>query len=111
MEEFHALLEAADKGTDTTTIIDQLEDAYERELVLAMLDGHLRRHVEDEKAVIPQASELEFDIPLINPDTGKATQVWRFCGKIDRIVRIVEGRLAIMEYKTTSRDFSPGAEY
>jgi len=108
---FHALLEAADKGIDSTVILDQLEDAYEREMVLAMFDGHLRMHFENERAVIPQASELEFDIPLINPDTGKATPIWRFAGKIDRIVRIVEGRLAIMEYKTTSRDFSPGAEY
>jgi RecB family exonuclease len=108
---FHALLEAVDKGAPTTVILDQLEDDFEREMVLAMFDGHMVFQGEAEKSIIPQAAELEFDIPLVNPDTGKPTPIWRFCGKIDRIVRIVEGRLAIMEYKTTSRDFSPGAEY
>ena len=107
---FHALLEAADKGIDSTTMTDEL-DIYEREVVLAMFDGHLRMHFCDEKALTVVASELEFDLPLINPATGAASTVWRFCGKIDRIVQLRDGRLALMEYKTTSRDFSPGAEY
>ena len=108
---FHALLEAADKGVEMTVEMLGLEDAYELELVLAMFDGHLRLHFENEKWATPVASELEFNIPLVNPATGKATQTWRFAGKIDRIVQLADGRLALMEYKTTSRDFSPGAEY
>jgi hypothetical protein len=108
---FHALLEAADKGIDSTTILAGMEDAYEVEIVLAMFDGHLRFQFEDEKAVRVVASELDFNIPLKNPETGKETQNWRFAGKIDRIVQLRDGRYALMEYKTTSRDFSPGADY
>lgn len=107
---FHALLEAADKGIDQTTMLTGM-DPYEVETVTAMFDGHLRYQFEDEKAVTVIASELEFNIPLRNPDTGRETQTWRFAGKIDRIVKLRDGRLAIMEYKTTSRDFSPGADY
>jgi len=48
---------------------------------------------------------------LRNPQTGAATPRWRLAGKIDRIVKLADGRLALKEYKTTSRDFAPGADY
>lgn len=108
---FHAALDAGDKGQEVTVETLGLEDEYEIVTVAAMLAGHGRYLESDTSDITPVASELEFDLPLINPETGKPTPIWRFCGKIDRIVRLADGRLALMEYKTTSRDFSPGAEY
>ena len=35
---------------------------------------------------MPVASELAFDLPLVNPATGAATPIWRVAGVIDRIV-------------------------
>ncbi len=50
---------------------------------------------------------IPFDIALVNPETGRPSTNWRLAGVIDRIVRLPDGRLALMEYKTTSRDFAP----
>jgi hypothetical protein len=57
------------------------------------------------------ASELAFDIPMVNPATGAATPIWSLGGVIDAIVRLPDGRIAVLEFKATSRDFAPGADY
>lgn len=108
---FHALLEAADKGEPTTIDLSTLDDPYMVEMTMAMFHGHLQYQGAAEDGISVVASELEFDLPLVNPDTGYPSLHWRFAGKIDRIVQLRDGRIALMEYKTTSRDFSPGAEY
>jgi len=108
---FHAALDAADKGLEVSFESLGMADEYEIAMVAAMLDGHSSQQAAAEDGIEAVESELEFDLPLLNPETGKPTPVWRFCGVIDRIVKLADGRLALMEYKTTSRDFSPGAEY
>ena len=50
-------------------------------------------------------------MPLVNPEPGAPTPGWQLAGKIDRIVELPDGRLALMERKTTSKDFAPGADY
>ncbi len=105
---FHAALDAIDKGTDVDTAFD-LGDPFDTAMVAAMVYGHSIRW--QESGVAPLASEMEFDLPLVNPESGTATPIWRMAGKIDRIVRLPDGRVALMEYKTTSRDFAPGADY
>ena len=107
---FHRALEALDKGEDPElAIAEGLDDPFDLALVAAMFDGHRRRW--GESGLVPVASELAFDLPLVNPATGAATPIWRVAGVIDRIVEMPDGRLALMEYKTTSRDFAPGADY
>ena len=107
---FHRALEACDKGEDPeSALAEGLDDPFDLALVAAMFDGHQRRW--GDAGIEPVASELAFDLPLVNPATGAATPIWRVAGVIDRIVRMPDGRLALMEYKTTSRDFAPGADY
>lgn len=107
---FHAALEAADKGLDPgETIGQRLEDPYDLALVAAMFDAHQRQYADQRLESV--AAEQQFEMPLVNPTTGRPTPIWRLAGVVDRIVRLADGRLALMEYKTTSRDFSPGAEY
>lgn len=106
---YHAALDAADRGTDPAVAIAALDDAYEAAMVAQMFIGHARRYADE--WMEPVASEVEFDLPLVNPETGAATPIWRMAGKIDSIVRLPDGRLALLEYKTTSRDFAPGADY
>ncbi len=50
------------------------------------------------------ATEFPFRIPLVNPATGKTTPIFDLAGKIDGIVRLEDGRLAIKETKTMSED-------
>jgi RecB family exonuclease len=107
---FHAALEAADEGLDPGEAIGQrLEDPHDLAMVAAMFNAHQRQYADQQ--LVPVASEQKFEMPLINPSTGWPTTVWRLAGVADRIVQLQDGRLALMEYKTTSRDFAPGAEY
>jgi hypothetical protein len=107
---FHAALEAADHGLDIDGAMEAaVSDPFDLELVAAMYDGHARRYEGAGLEIV--ATEQTFDLPLVNPETGHPSTVWTFGGKMDRIVRLPDGRLALMEYKTTSRDFAPGADY
>lgn len=55
--------------------------------------------------------EKEFRLPLLNPETGAASRTWRLVGKVDAIVRGPDGRVWVLEHKTTSEDASPGSPY
>ena len=107
---FHAAHEALDTNQDVEAVIErEVDDPYDRALVAAMLDGHLRRWAGQENEVV--ATESVFQLPLVNPATGSPTPVWQLAGKIDRIERLPDGRLALRERKTTSKDFAPGSDY
>lgn len=57
------------------------------------------------------ATELEFVLPLRNPETGYPSTNWKMAGKTDRIVRLVDGRVAILETKTTGDDIGPDSDF
>jgi hypothetical protein len=55
--------------------------------------------------------EVEFEHPLINPETGYPSRTWRAAGKMDAVVRLSDGRVAVIEHKTTSENPAPGSAY
>ncbi len=106
----HQCYEAIDNGQPYEEKISaSMDNAYDMALVAAMVTGHINRWQGQDPEVV--ATEQEFVLPLVNPATGAPSTVWKIAGKIDRIVRLPDGRLALWEYKTTNRDFSPGADY
>lgn len=107
----HYCLEMTDRGLEIQDDELGLEDPYDQAMLAAVFRAHIERYSEAEDQLEVVAAEQEFEIPLINPETGRPTPTFVLRGKIDRIVRLRDGRLALGEYKTTSRDFSPGAEY
>ena len=56
------------------------------------------------------ASEIPFEIPLRNP-SGRASRTWRVAGKMDRIVELGDGRIALKESKTTGDSVAPDSDY
>lgn len=107
---FHRALEADFKGEDIDAAMAEcLSDPYDMAIVAAIFHAH-REHWKSQPIDVIQVEEV-FDIPLLNPQTNAPTPVWRLAGKTDRIVKLPDGRLALMEHKTTNRDFSPGADY
>lgn len=50
------------------------------------------------------ATEFAFQFPLTNPSTGQPTPLYDLAGKIDGIVKLEDGRLAVKESKTISDD-------
>lgn len=86
-----------------------LEWWIDREVVAQMLAARTDIWAHDPIDVI--APELTFDLPIVNPQTGRPSTKYRKAGKIDGIVRLADGRLAIIEYKTTSNDIAPESDY
>lgn len=87
---------------------DQWEADIERETVLRLVCGYLWRW--EECGLTFLAAEQEFALPLVNPETGRSTPNWRLAGKIDGIVKLEDGRLAVLETKLLSEDLSPDSQ-
>lgn len=92
------------------------EYSCEGELAVAMLRAYFKHY--DNVTLRPECtvaaivhSEIDFELPIINPETGGTIRVFKNRGKIDKIVKLGDGRLAVMEHKTTSDDIDPGSDY
>lgn len=109
-----ALGTAVHRGLETGSIDDALaafdgifpsaqeeQDKLEvtKATVGAMLGGYFKRF-----GVWPADSrkELQFSIPIINPETGSKSRSFELQGKIDALVQI-EGQYWLVEYKTASQ--------
>ncbi len=57
------------------------------------------------------AIEKQFTLPLINPDTGARSRTWELAGKVDVIARGPDGRVWVIEHKTSSEDIGAGGAY
>ena len=84
-------------------------DPFERARAEAMLRGYDARWDGEQLEVL--AVEVEFATALVNPETGRPSQTWRLGGKIDAVVRAGDGRVLIVEHKTSSEDIAPGSDY
>jgi len=74
----------------------------ECQTVMTMLCGYQWRWSDSPLEHV--AVEQEWKLPLINPDTGRASQTFMLGGKIDGIVRLEDGRLAVIEHKLLGDD-------
>jgi hypothetical protein len=92
----------------------------EREKVARLLSGYFWRWECEEHQPLGLfdggplevvATELSFDLPIRNPKTQATTPSFRLAGKIDKVVRLADGRLAVMEHKTTGDDLAPESDY
>lgn len=83
-------------------LADEQEWTYERETVLRLVCGYEWRWSHDELQHI--APEREWRLPLLNPQTGHASKTFDLAGKIDDIVGLPDGRIAVMETKLLSEE-------
>src|SRR5579863_586579 len=83
-------------------------DPFELARAEEMLTGYSARWFDEPLEVL--AVELEFDVPLVNPETGAASKTFRRGGKLDVLVRRTDdARLLVMDAKTSSEDISAGS--
>lgn len=85
-------------------------DAFDLARARAIMIGYHARWDEDEIGEV-LGVEVEFHTKLVNPDTNRASQIWDIAGKIDVLVRMKDGRVFIMEHKTSSDDITMGSTY
>ena len=89
---------------------DGKPDLYvEREITARMLAGHIWRWELEKLDIIE--SEKVFVVPIINPETERASRTYKLAGKIDGIARLSDGNLSLVEYKTTSDNLDPTGDY
>ena len=88
---------------------DPTDWAVERETFQSLFAGHLWRYGADNLEFV--AVEFSFHVPLVNPATGVRSRLYSLAGKMDGIVRLSDGRLAVLEYKTAGEDIAPDSEY
>lgn len=86
-------------------------DPFEAARLTAMLAGYDAAWGEWARGVQVLGVELQFDHPLVNPATGYPSLTWRMGGKIDALVRLPDGRVAVVEHKTSSDKAEPGSAY
>lgn len=97
-------------NADTPPYLTPDEFSVEQETAVAMSLAWHRKWSKDTIARYV-AVELPFDLPLLNPYTRKEHPYLRNCGKIDGIAELPDGRIALIEHKTTSEDVSIGSDY
>jgi hypothetical protein len=85
-------------------LMDSYEWSIELETVLRLVCAYQWKWEASQIEHI--AVELQFELPLLNPETGKKTPNWNLAGKIDAIVRLEDGRLAVKESKLLGDDIS-----
>lgn len=117
---YHQGLDQLKKGKSLEDAIAHVWDSYrdvpvyadeawfvEREVVIRLLCGW--SHFTAPLNVI--ASEIPFDTKIRNPDTGWPTSRFRFKGIIDGIVGTDDGRIGVLEQKTTSQSIEPHGDF
>jgi hypothetical protein len=114
---WHSILELNDPN-DMSAVIEHLNDTYgdipdymdketleiERIKLLYSLTGYNWFYQDKDENVL--ATEIEFKLPLLNPETGRALPNVIIQGKIDKFVQI-EDRIYIKEHKSTSSSVDP----
>lgn len=101
-------LQFFDEGAAGLT--DDRLDKYliQREQLFRLLYGHIRMY--EDTGIKVLETELAFELPILN-ENGNPIQSFRQAGMIDAIAELADGRIAVLEYKTTSQDISPWSSY
>jgi len=68
-------------------------------LAKAMMGGYINRYKQEDFKIID--TELEFSVPIINPNTNRASRSFELMGKVDALV-MLNDYFYIMEHKTTA---------
>lgn len=91
----------------------QVDDEYTNKTLKALFEGYRAKWGETDKATYETiGTEIRFDAPLMNPETGGTSKTFHLSGKIDALAKEkATGKVVIVEHKTTSQDIGPGSEY
>lgn len=100
--------EAVDKSYATLPEgYDALDWAYERETILRLICAYEWRWEAHKLTYL--AVEREFELPLLNPQSGKPTPSFNLGGKMDGVVQLEDGRQAVKETKFLGEEIGADA--
>lgn len=108
---WHRAMEARWRGSDyagalAAALPEGVElDPLAAHTVAGLLAGYYRHHGESDSIVKEIHPEVEFRRPLAG------SRSFDVAGKIDGLAVLHDGRIALVEHKTTSEDISPDSDY
>lgn len=111
----HKGLEAWWKSVDNalpdafTAMQSSATDAFDLIRAEELLRGYDARWGNEPIEVL--SVESVFYTPLVNPETDHASRTWQLGGKLDVVARLADGRIVLIEHKTSSEDISAGSSY
>ena len=106
-----AVIRELDRAYKNIPASVSVEDAeIERITLLYSLIGY-RWLYSDQEPEQTICRELEFELPLMNPTSCRALPNVKLKGKIDKILRLSNGDLAIKEHKSTSKGIDQDSPY
>lgn len=89
-----------------------LEDKFLHAKLLAMIAVYCTYWLEFAKTVEVLSVEEKFTAPLVNPDDVRMTaRTWKRAGKLDAVIRLKNGMVAVLEHKTAGENILPGSNY
>lgn len=104
---WHKLMEVLIAQQD---VLDGLEDLYEVATLVALYDGYRRRYAMDTMVFLATERPFELKIPC-GANSKRSISKAKRAGKIDAIVELNDGRVAVLEYKTCGEDIGPDSDY
>ena len=104
---FHKALEARAKGTAFSTLfdVDEIENFTDAKLY-GLVGGYYRKWNGEADEIAHMKPEIEF-----GPDPICGSRTFYGAGKIDGLAGLKDGRVALVEHKTTGEDIADGADY
>ena len=107
----HSMLEGYWNGK--VPMLPAMDDSYQEMTLLALFEGYQKRWLESDRMTYETiGTEMRFDAPLMNPETGGVSKTFHLSGKIDALAKEkATGKVVIVEHKTTSQDIGPGSDY
>jgi hypothetical protein len=107
----HSMLEAYWQGKKP--FVPNMEDGYTTNTLLALFEGYQKKWQESDRMTYETiGTEIRFDAPLMNPETGGTSKTFHLAGKIDALAKEkTTGKVVIVEHKTTGQDIGPGSDY
>ena len=108
---WHSLMEARWQGADYEAAIanaipaDLEFEEIDVATITGLLAGYYARYGESDEVVTELFAETEFNLPL------PGSRTFNVAGKIDGIAQLSDGRLCLLEHKTTGDSVEPDSEY
>ena len=87
--------------------LDMEKLEIERTILLYSLSGYNWYYGNQKEEIL--ATEIQFEIPVINPETGRALPNVVNRGKIDKLIR-TDGGIFVKEHKSTSSSVDPDSD-
>ena len=96
-------------------VYDEIPDSMDKEkleieriILLYSLSGYNWYYGNQKEEIL--ANEIKFEIPVINPETGRALPNVVNRGKIDKLIR-TDGGIFVKEHKSTSSSVDPDSDF